>query len=650
MHKKLLVGILCAAMAMSAPGAAFATEIGQDTGSAVGSAVESAISNTGEDGPSSAAQDPSSNTGTEDAENGSDTSDQSGSDNAGTGKDASAGQDADGTDSSDGSSQEDGESGQDSSDTGNGGEDQSSGSGQDEQVQEAVDDATENDTVFSEEDMEALIEASTLTNEELIASQDIQEAPEVPQDFRFFTIPAVYGFAAEDTPVYEEESTGSKQVGALPANGLCFQLKEDGDWLYIESGEARGFIPKSALMDEDSAKALYQRIFDKAQQVAVQQGTGADITQVASLAQATVPYYENAAFNWYRGTSRRTVVTKEYALALQDVTIRQDESENAAAAGTLPKGGLCYILERTDDGWCYVESGDVRGFVPADEIEADDDVDQQVASQGEDAFTTASESVDPEDNKALYYTTTSVKTGAPDFSYDQRNEIVQYAKQFIGGPYVWGGTSLTNGCDCSGFVQQIYAHFGYTLPRTSMAQCQVGTKIPVSEALPGDLIFYARNGIVCHVVLYAGAGTTVEAASESLGICSREVHDYSAVWATRVIQDQVEEAPEETDVTSQAVSDGQQGQDLGLFTVSYFTGNDSTQIASSMLDDMSRYVSGDTILANAETIPAGTKVIVDGHVFTVKNADIGKNEVRIYTNDESLVLQGDKLAHVYAVQ
>ena len=118
-----------------------------------------------------------------------------------------------------------------------------------------------------------------------------------------------------------------------------------------------------------------------------------------------------------------------------------------------------------------------------------------------------------------------------------RTSIVQFASQFIGNPYVWGGTSLTNGADCSGFVQSIYAQYGYTLPRVAEDQAQYGTKIPVEEAQPGDLIFYARNGYIYHVVMYAGNGETVEAQSSRTGIVHGTVNMNNAVWAVRILED-----------------------------------------------------------------------------------------------------------------
>lgn len=91
--------------------------------------------------------------------------------------------------------------------------------------------------------------------------------------------------------------------------------------------------------------------------------------------------------------------------------------------------------------------------------------------------------------------------------------IVDYACQFIGNPYVWGGTSLTNGADCSGFVQSVYAHFGISLPRTTWDQENVGTGISYDQALPGDLILYEG-----HVGIYMGDGQIVNAINPSKGI------------------------------------------------------------------------------------------------------------------------------------
>ena len=107
-----------------------------------------------------------------------------------------------------------------------------------------------------------------------------------------------------------------------------------------------------------------------------------------------------------------------------------------------------------------------------------------------------------------------------------RQSVVNYALQFVGNPYVYGGTSLTNGADCSGFVQSVYAHFGVSLPRTTYDMVNSGYAVSYEEALPGDLILY--DG---HVGLYMGDGTIVNAMNEAdgIGICSATYTDIIAV-------------------------------------------------------------------------------------------------------------------------
>lgn len=100
-----------------------------------------------------------------------------------------------------------------------------------------------------------------------------------------------------------------------------------------------------------------------------------------------------------------------------------------------------------------------------------------------------------------------------------RNSIVNYACQFVGNPYVWGGTSLTKGCDCSGFVQSVLKHFGIYLERTSYNQAKQGKKITSDQMKPGDLVFYAnKSGTINHVGMYIGNGCVVNAASRKAGI------------------------------------------------------------------------------------------------------------------------------------
>lgn len=120
---------------------------------------------------------------------------------------------------------------------------------------------------------------------------------------------------------------------------------------------------------------------------------------------------------------------------------------------------------------------------------------------------------------------------------DVRVELCEYAKQFVGNPYVWGGTSLTKGADCSGFVLSVFAKYGISLPHSSRAQANSGTRIKMSEAKPGDLVFYAKGGRINHVAIYIGGGQVISASSPKTGIRIASAYYRTPVAVTRILQD-----------------------------------------------------------------------------------------------------------------
>lgn len=108
--------------------------------------------------------------------------------------------------------------------------------------------------------------------------------------------------------------------------------------------------------------------------------------------------------------------------------------------------------------------------------------------------------------------------------------IANFALQFVGNPYVYGGTSLTNGADCSGFVQSVYSKFGISLPRTGDAQAKCGKGVSLSEAKAGDLVYYSG-----HIAIYIGGGKIVHAANRAKGICVSGVHVCGKILTIRRI-------------------------------------------------------------------------------------------------------------------
>ena len=364
-------------------------------------------------------------------------------------------------------------------------------------------------------------------------------------------------------------------------------------------------------------------------------------------------------------------VEKIYAIA--DVNswlhVREGKGTNQKIVGILPKGSLCYILADTDSDWVYVESGDVRGFVCARYLLRGEEAEKEVNRWQEESFHMAEMWVKPWNNKAYTYTYATTRTLLS--SDEARGEVLQYAKKFLGNPYVWGGTSLTNGCDCSGFAQQIFANFGYTLPRTSRQQAKAGTRIPVQEAKPGDLLFYQReSGFIYHVMIYLGDGKVIHAGSEATGILISDFnYEKSTEFAVRVISDEIRESKIETrdvdngrkegnSVDNQTTENGNGGkQKAGAENVQNTSAENST--AGDRLESASgkylgnfkltaycncavccgRWAGGPTASGKMPVqgrtiatgvLPFGTKLNIGGKIYTVEDRGTPYGHIDIY--------------------
>lgn len=364
-------------------------------------------------------------------------------------------------------------------------------------------------------------------------------------------------------------------------------------------------------------------------------------------------------------------VEKIYAIA--DVNswlhVREGKGTNQKIVGILPKGSLCYILADTDSDWVYVESGDVRGFVCARYLLRGEEAEKEVNRWQEESFHMAEMWVKPWNNKAYTYTYATTRTLLS--SDEARGEVLQYAKKFLGNPYVWGGTSLTNGCDCSGFAQQIFANFGYTLPRTSRQQAKAGTRIPVQEAKPGDLLFYQReSGFIYHVMIYLGDGKVIHAGSEATGILISDFnYEKSTEFAVRVISEEIRESKIETgdvdngrkegnSVDNQTTENGNGGkQKAGAENVQNTSAENST--AGDRLESASgkylgnfkltaycncavccgRWAGGPTASGKMPVqgrtiatgvLPFGTKLNIGGKIYTVEDRGTPYGHIDIY--------------------
>lgn len=145
-------------------------------------------------------------------------------------------------------------------------------------------------------------------------------------------------------------------------------------------------------------------------------------------------------------------------------------------------------------------------FVAA--MEADVDESAEVSSENVDTDVSAEESVDNSETEE------EAQSGPTE--EELRAQIVDFALQFEGNPYVYGGTSLTNGADCSGFVMSVFAQFGYSLPRVAADQYYQSVQKSVADLEPGDLVFYGSG--ISHVALYIGDGQIIHASTSATGI------------------------------------------------------------------------------------------------------------------------------------
>lgn len=212
-------------------------------------------------------------------------------------------------------------------------------------------------------------------------------------------------------------------------------------------------------------------------------------------------------------TNKGEYLDMAFANVTSFLYIRSEPTKESEYVGKLYPGYAAKITGPVGE-WTPVESGGVTGYVKTEFITVGQKSEQfaeeliaQAETEGrEDAFTYA-ESREAEEARLQAEAEAAAQQAAGG------QAIADYACQFIGNPYVWGGTSLTNGADCSGFVQSVFAQFGISLPRTSYDQRGVGVAISYDQAMPGDIICY--DG---HVGIYIGGGQIVNAQNPAQGI------------------------------------------------------------------------------------------------------------------------------------
>ena len=290
--------------------------------------------------------------------------------------------------------------------------------------------------------------------------------------------------ASGSVNIRKSGSVDSPRVGNINAGGILTVKEKGSEWSLVSSGNVTGYM-KNEFLAFDGDAATY------------------------------------AASN----------LKKVVRINTASLRVRAAANENSETL-TLVTEGSAYGIEEIGSGWTKIHVDDsISGYVRNDYIILDYTgpvahvVTDAPANSGNTGSTTESTT-----------TESSGITTPPSSNLGQ--EIVNYALQFVGNPYVYGGTSLTNGADCSGFVMRIYADYGYTIPRTADVQGTAGTEVSLSALAPGDLVFYDNGtGSIKHVAMYIGNGQVVHASNKREGIKISNVYYRTPMTARSILID-----------------------------------------------------------------------------------------------------------------
>ena len=372
---------------------------------------------------------------------------------------------------------------------------------------------------------------------------------------------------------------------------------EDNGWYKIRSGNAEGYVKAEYFATGEQAKEIADQVAynvavvnAEALNIRTAPSEESDVIDVAEQSQelevvdtsgdwATVALgndvygFIHPDYCEYK-TYYPTAVTLEEEAAREEAMRRAEEAkaqaaeeasyEEAADSGEEVSEDISYSEESVSPDTSY-DDGSVSTDTSYDDGSASTDTSYDNGSTGTDtSYDNGSTSTDTSYDNGSTGTDTSYDNGSTgtdtsydngstgtDTSYDNGNtgtdtttdssasdsslgqQIADYAVQFVGNPYVYGGTSLTNGTDCSGFTMSVMANFGIGLARTAADQSYGGTSVAISDIMPGDLLFYSDGSGISHVALYIGGGQIVHAATESQGIIISNYNYDTPVCAAR---------------------------------------------------------------------------------------------------------------------
>lgn len=369
--------------------------------------------------------------------------------------------------------------------------------------------------------------------------------------------------------IRSEAGTDSDVVGIIGNAGVADVLEKGKEWTKVTSGSCTGYIRNDLLLYGDDAGEYAEANCSKQATVNTetlnvreQADTDADcITQVGqgqsfdiisqddkwiqiALDDSTSGYV-SAEFIEYtynmdeaksieeiqaeiqaeEDSKDETADDSDDAMADDSQETTDDDETDADQDSSDNQGG--YDDENADD------SSDQSGNGDTDDQGTDDTQDSSDDSSTDDGDSSDEDNSDGDDSDEDNSDDDSDSTVAP--SGQTGIDLANYATQFVGNPYVYGGSSLTDGADCSGFVMAVYAQFGYSLPHSAGAQSGYGTRVDTSSLEPGDIVFYGYDGSIEHCAIYIGNGMIVHASTEETGIKISSAYYSDPICAVRLI-------------------------------------------------------------------------------------------------------------------
>ena len=335
----------------------------------------------------------------------------------------------------------------------------------------------------------------------------------------------------------------SEIIGKLYKGSKCDIIKDKGEWVKIESGNAKGYIKAEYLARGFDAEKLIDDYGTKVAEVKVEtlnvrfeHNTDSRIaTQIPAGEKLLVlkqkgDWYEVAVSDgdgdedqitgWVLADYVKVKIQWKHAITIKEE--KAEEERKAAAEAALEAQQAALKAEQ--------DAAAARQQQAAQQAQAQATAQRQARQRQTQAQTKNTQ-------KAVAQTQTQTKVQTSAAGSGKGQNIANFALNFVGNPYVWGGTSLTRGADCSGFVMSVYANFGIGLNRTSRAQASNGYSVGMGELQPGDLVFYAANGrSISHVAIYIGGGRVVHASTPRTGIIVSSVYHQTPYCARRIVK------------------------------------------------------------------------------------------------------------------